>query len=275
MENVVWAKSAGGTGLDESMSIAVDASGNTYLAGYFSSFSLNFGSTTLTSLGNEDVFLAKYDANGNVVWAKKAGGTYDDRTNSVAVDASGNSYVAGYFSSSNITFGSLTLTNAGGDDLFIAKYNTAGNVVWAKSAGSLYGDYAQSFTVDGFGDIYITGTFCTDTLIFGSTTLTSAGACDIYLAKLNNDVGINEFHKPLNISVYPIPASDKLTIDIQEINEFHKATVSFYDIQGQLLLQQTIKQSQIEINISSFAKGVYIIKVHNDNNIMVSKFIKE
>ena len=112
-------------------------------------------------------------------------------------------------------------------------------------------------------------------MVFGTTTLTNVGFCDIFLGKLNNDVGINEFHKPNSISIYPNPSSDKLIIDFQSINDLKNITVSIYNIQGKLLLQQAIKQTQIEINISSFAKGVYIIKVYNDNNIMVSKFIKE
>ena len=74
---------------------------------------------------------------------------------------------------------------------------------------------------------------------------------------------------------YPNPTQDILHIDLLSIKDFQDSKIIIYDIQGQLLLQQTIKQSQIEINISSFAKGVYIIKVYNDNNIMVSKFIKE
>jgi hypothetical protein len=273
--NVIWAKSAGGTGLDEAVSIAVDAYGNNYLAGYFSSFNLIFDSAILTSTGSEDIFLAKYNAAGNVVWAIRAGGNGDDKAYSVAVDASGNIYLAGSFLSSTLIFGSTTLMNMGYEDIFLAKYDTDGNVFWAKSTGGNGNDYLNSVVVDVFGNTYVTGLFCSPTMVFGTTTLTNVGFCDIFLGKLNNDVGINEFHKPNSISIYPNPSSDKLIIDFQSINDLKNITVSIYNIQGKLLLQQAIKQTQIEINISSFAKGVYIIKVYNDNNIMVSKFIKE
>ncbi len=83
------------------------------------------------------MFVVKYDASGNVVWAKSAGGTSNDIGNGIAVDASGNSYVTGYFVSPTITFSTTTLTNAssGTSDMFVVKYDASGNVVWARSAG--------------------------------------------------------------------------------------------------------------------------------------------
>ena len=180
----LWAKSAGGANDDEATSIAVDASGNIYVAGYYHSDTIIFGATILTnadSTGNTmNIFLAKYDANGNVLWAKSAGGIGYDLAYSVAVDDSGNAYVAGYFNSPTITFDSTTLTNAGSSNIFLVKYDANGNVLWAKSAG---GGSATSIAVDASGNIYVTGYFSNSTLIFGSTTLTNAGYDDIFLAK--------------------------------------------------------------------------------------------
>jgi hypothetical protein len=181
--NVVWAKSAGGTGDDQAISVAADASGNTYVAGLFASPSLVFGTTTLTNAGSGDLFLVKYDATGNAVWAKSAGNIDVDEANAVAVDASGNVYLTGFFSSNTLSFGSTTLTNVGSEDLFLAKYDASGNVVWAKSAGGLSYDRAISLALDAFGNTYITGWFYSSTLSFGSTTLTNAGGSDLFLAK--------------------------------------------------------------------------------------------
>jgi len=181
--NVLWAKSAGGTDGDVALSVAVDASGNTYLAGYFMSSTITFGSTTLTNAGSANIFLAKYDANGNVLWAKSAGGTYCDWATSVAVDTSGNTYLAGNFQSITLTFGSTTLTNAGSADIFLAKYAPNGNMLWAKSAVGTNYDYAWSVAVDASENIYLTGYFTYSPLTFGSITLTNAGYYDIFLAK--------------------------------------------------------------------------------------------
>lgn len=185
--NWLWAKSAGGTNADYGYSVTVDVSGNAYVTGNFVSPSITFGSFTLTnneSYGS-DVFLAKYDGNGNVLWAKSAGGTYVNQGYSVSVDASGNAYVTGYFTSPTITFGPYTLTNAGGGNFFLAKYDGNGNVLWAKSAGGIYADVGNSVAVDASGNAYVTGFFQSSTIIFGSDTLKNAGYDNIFLTKFD------------------------------------------------------------------------------------------
>ncbi|NVN95702.1 MAG: T9SS type A sorting domain-containing protein [Bacteroidetes bacterium] len=78
---------------------------------------------------------------------------------------------------------------------------------------------------------------------------------------------------PLNI--YPNPATSKLTINLQQLTSLQNTTVSIYDVQGKLLLQQNITQPQTELNIAPLAKGIYILKVNNDTKSMQSKFVKE
>jgi hypothetical protein len=77
-------------GYDIPNALSIDQSGSIYMTGYFNSEVISFGSTTLTSPDfTNEVFLAKFDENGNVIWAKKAGGTDEDEANSVTVDAQG------------------------------------------------------------------------------------------------------------------------------------------------------------------------------------------
>jgi len=182
--NWLWANQAGGTDWDEGNSIAVDASGNSYVTGYFYN-SVSFSTTTLTSSGSYDIFVAKLDSNGNWLWAKRAGGTDWDEGNSIAVDASSNIYVTGYFSIS-ATFGTTTLTSSGYDDIFVAKLDSSGNWLWAKHAGSTISDAGESITVDSSGNSYITGYF-KYSASFGTITLTSSGVKDIFVAKLDSN----------------------------------------------------------------------------------------
>ena len=142
----LWAKQAGGASNDESYNIAVDANGNSYVTGNFTG-SATFGSTTLTSSGYNDIFVAKLDSNGNWLWAKKAGGTSEDNGLSITFDANGNSYVTGYFESS-ATFGTTTLTSNQYEDIFVAKLDSNGNWLWAKKAGGINDDYGWSISVD-------------------------------------------------------------------------------------------------------------------------------
>ncbi len=93
---------------------------------------------------------------------------------------------------------------------------------------------------------------------------------------LNATIKVLE-NKKINseISLYPNPATSTLTLNLAEIKNLQNTTVSIYDIQGKLLLQQNILQPQTELDISGFAKGIYIIKVTNEKETIQSKFIKE
>jgi len=121
----------------------MDTSGNSYVTGSFSGSSpLTFGAgeaneTTLISAGSTDIFVARYDGNGELVWAKQAGGITVDVGRGIAVDTSGNSYVTGFFgalfpvSDGSATFGAgeaneTTLVTAGNEDIFVAKYSGEG-----------------------------------------------------------------------------------------------------------------------------------------------------
>jgi len=126
------ATAMGGASYDHGGCIALDASGKIYISGDFQgtvdfdpSSTSNFN---LTSSGDYDIFISKLDGLGNFVWTKTMGGT-DWDFGSVAFDAFGNSYVAGFFVSPSITFDSNTFTNSGttinpSPDIFIAKLGT-------------------------------------------------------------------------------------------------------------------------------------------------------
>ncbi len=182
--NWLWAKKAGGTSDDYGYSITIDFSGNSYVTGYFYS-TASFGTTTLTSSGDCDIFVAKLDSSGNWLGANQAGGTGEDYGFSIAIDSSGNSYVTGYFQGIAY-FGTTTLTSSGGDDIFVATLNNGGNWQWAQKAGGTSPDYGYGIAIDSSGNSYVTGYFYS-TASFGTTTLTSSGNYDIFVAKLDSD----------------------------------------------------------------------------------------
>jgi len=185
--NWMWAKQAGGTSEDGGTSIAVDANGNSYVTGSFKE-SANFGTTTLTSSGSWDIFVAKIDHNGNWLWAKQAGGTDNNGGISIAVDANGNSYVTGGFYGSSCSFSTITLINSSIEysDIFVAKIDYNGNWLWAKQAGGTGYDAGYGIAVDTNGNSYVTGEF-DGSATFGTTTFTSSGGSDIFVAKLDSN----------------------------------------------------------------------------------------
>lgn len=134
---MLWAKSAGGTSIEGAQGISTDETGNVLITGYFASTSITFGTTTLTNAMGIDIFVVKYDALGNVLWAKSAGGISSDFGVSIANDVSGNIFVTGFFNSPSINFGTTTLINKGESDVFVVKYDEKGNVMWVKSSGGV------------------------------------------------------------------------------------------------------------------------------------------
>ncbi len=183
--NVLWAASAGGPTMDLGIAVSTDGDGNVLVTGRFNSSSITFGTTSLFNAGGNtyDNFVVKYDTSGNVVWATSAGGTSYDDGSGVSTDTSGNVFVTGTFWSPSITFGSTTLTNAGGSDIFVVKYAPSGNVMWAMREGGSNNDGGVGICNDIDGNVFVTGFFYSPSITIGTTTLTCAGLGDIFVMK--------------------------------------------------------------------------------------------
>lgn len=182
----LWAKSAGGNASNSGSCVATDFEGNVYVVGSFIVNTIKFGNYTLKSEGGEDIFLVKYDATGKVLWAISAGGFSTDIGKSVTTDAQGNVYITGYFSGPSVTFGSTTLKNEGGYNIFVAKFNSSGEALWAKAAGRDFNNVANSICTDPWGNVYVTGYFQHTTITFGKIKLAHIAADDFYLVKYDS-----------------------------------------------------------------------------------------
>lgn len=172
---VLWARKLDSPRSDLNVNVAVDASGNAYLSGYFSA-SLTVGSTTLTSSGI-DGFLVKYDAQGVQQWVRQ-GGTPGIFPAGIATDASGNVTVVGNFDTS-VSYGGTALSGGG---TFLYRFSPTGAVLLATRVGS--GNvFSSDVTVDGAGNAYVAGAFYNNAT-FGTTSLVSAGKSDAFLCKV-------------------------------------------------------------------------------------------
>ena len=190
--NYIWAKQIGGTNSDIGVELCLDWIGNIYLTGVFETtvdFDPNGGTANLTSTGAEDIFFAKYDNNGNYIWAKSIGGTTEDVVTAIALDVNNNICLTGYFSNTvdfNPDGATVNLTSNGNDDIFLAKYNNNGNYIWARHIGGSGGDESTDLALDNFGNLYLTGYFGGTVDFDPSASIqnrTSISSEDIFLAK--------------------------------------------------------------------------------------------
>lgn len=185
-----WAKRIGSYGVDFGRAIASDPQGNIYVTGQFEFDAYLAGNNTITftAMGGHDIFLAKYSPSGNLLWARKAGGTGGDAGTAIYVDAAGNSYITGEMEGASY-FESTVLNCQGSNDIFIAKYNTNGDLVFAAQAGGYSGDRGRAIVADADGNVYVTGEF-RQSAGFGSHSVTTAGVYkDFFLAKYNPSGG--------------------------------------------------------------------------------------
>ena len=178
-----WSNIGSGNGQDRAYCTTIDKSGNVYVAGQFSDSTITFGFMALTNSGHEDIFIVKFDPAGNYLWATSAGDTGIDIASGIACDTSGNVYVTGNFTSSQMVIGNSTLTNEGMNDLFIAKFDQNGAPLWAQSNGGTGIDFGNEIKSDGNGFIYLTGNFASPSITFGSTTLTAFGTSKSFTVK--------------------------------------------------------------------------------------------
>ncbi len=201
-QDIKWLKEIAGTMSENVSSVAVDKTGSFYITGSFwgtTDFDPGPGVRELVSKGATDIFLAKYDADGNYRWGFNIGAANADAGVTVAVDDAGHVLLTGQFRGLNVDFNpdpgvtnNLSTNNALSTNIFLAQYDTAGNYVWAKC---MKGNAAQTnlrargMTVDNQGNVYITGQFHGTVDFNGGSTpvanLTGSGT-DVYMAKYSS-----------------------------------------------------------------------------------------
>lgn len=197
--NFIWANSFGGFNDDSCFSVAINNSNEILITGSFGGtvdFDPGIGIFTLTAAGNLDVFISKFDIEGNFIWARQFGGTGGDSGHSLTFDNLDNIYATGVFSNTveySTSEGVNNLNSEGGFDVFVLKMDSLGNFLWANQFGGISNDLSYSISFDQ-NTLFVAGTF-QGTAIFNqnlnSTNLISIGSYDIFLFSLDISGGVN------------------------------------------------------------------------------------
>ncbi len=195
--DAVWSFLAGDPNNELPKAIAVDMTGNIFVTGTFDGTmkllkKADNTSITLNTAGARDIFLAKFDPAGDVVWAKSFGDPTDnDLGNAVAVDAMGNVYLGGGFGGT-ADFGGGVLTASSDVDIFVAKFDAAGAPLWSRRFGSSGGisgyNEATALAIDPNGDVVVGGTLH-GKVTFDATSLPTTLGADVFVTKLAGATG--------------------------------------------------------------------------------------
>ena len=199
-----WVKSIGDTSQDASYGIYVDENGDAYLVGYFQGTNIDFDTDnvvsgdTISSVGDRDAFIARYNSSGVLQWLKRFGNSGNDQGRDIKLDSSGNIIIAGLTTSTDLDFdpdnvvSGDTDSSNGSFDPFVAKYNSSGVLQWVKVSGGTGLDLGSGFELDSEDSIYYVGLFGESNVDFdrknviNGDTVSSIGGYDAFVVKYNS-----------------------------------------------------------------------------------------
>lgn len=184
--DMLWTRVISGPEEDLGRGVVTDFDGNVYVVGHFTdTVVFNVSATEVAgagSSGGQDIFIVKYDSDGNYAWHLTGGGTGDDTATDIDYYRWSNKlYVSGGFQE-RAKFGSATVLSSGHTDAFLLKVEPSGGTHWVRNGGGLEHDVAAAIAVGNDESIFIVGDFY-DQAQFGGTTLQAAGSSDMFLAK--------------------------------------------------------------------------------------------
>ncbi|RZJ64345.1 MAG: T9SS type A sorting domain-containing protein [Flavobacterium sp.] len=271
--NALWGKNAGSefSNLTIAETVSVDPSNNVLVSGFFSN-TISFDAISLMAGGGSKPYTAKFDTNGTALWAKNtSGANCAGNVYGVDTDSQGNIYVVGTTNCASLNFGGLSLSMSGEGGIYVVKYNTAGQPLWARRSSATNINNVVSIDVHNENEIYVAGTFFSPTISFGTNALTkSSSNFDLFIAKLNyTPLGTEEFSKA-KIVIAPNPATDILELSGLEEN----TAFEIIDLRGRKIAGGVLDVSNPQIKIDALVSGIYMLRLLTSVAVTL-KFVKE
>ncbi len=259
-----WARSFGGSGVDEPEAIRVDVTGNVYNVGrFYSTADFDPGPSThqITSHGNWDYYITKLSEGGELVWAQGLGSNGNDYILDIEIDNNGNLIMLGNFQGS-MNFdpvGTADIrTSNGGRDIWVSKWDGNGNVLWTKTYGGQDDDWGRSLTLAGNGSIFCAGGIENSFVIEeqnSTHSVNSYGSRDGFIQKLNSvgetiwirTIGGVDFDR-----IWGLDIDDSL--NIFACGEFSSDGLGF-------------NGESIKSNLNQGSTDIFLIKLNNQGNL--------
>jgi hypothetical protein len=283
-----WARGAGSDDYDFGAAIAVDGAGNSFVTGRFKGEAV-FGAgqpqeTWISSAGEFDLFVAKWDIAGNLAWVRQAGGAQWDLGYSIATDGMGNCLVSGKFDTTCVfeagTTSETSITSNGVADFYFAEYTGEGDLVRVVSGGGEGFDYADGICAGSSGSVLICGQIQND-VSFGSEILHAVSGYDGFFALWVPDVtGIADREMPLPdrfelLQNYPNPFNPETRI-VFRLPQKEQVTLTVYDMSGRKvaeLLNEKLEAGDHSVRFDgrNLPSGIYLCGLRAGGHILVRK----
>lgn len=260
-----WQQTFGGSGDDSAGTIDTAPAGELYMAGFFQT-TADFGNYTLRSQGGSDGFVVKCTAQGTPLWVNAMGGSGSDGAYGVSLSSTGALYVTGSFIGT-ATFNGQSRTSAGGADIFVARYDAAGNLAWVEHCGGSGDEYSAGVAAGIGGTVFVGGEF-SGTAQFGPLALTSRGLDDGFIVQLqdNTVTGLYSIATTGGYRLYPNPLAPGVSLMLS-IPGTEQATgsINIIDLTGKTVFQLGVKPgdvvgNRILIGQLPLTPGIYLLK---------------
>ena len=263
-----WATRGVGASFEVASSVAVESNGDLFITGNFQSPVFSFGAINLNNTGESAMFIAKFNALGNVIWAKNSSGP--GSTNGYDIDTYGTNeiYVTGWYDSTFVSFDTTTLISSGGEDVYIAKYNVNGNLEWVIGPTGILNERCYGVTTSSNGDITLTGMFESSPIEFGTHQLnnTTLSYQDLFIARLSNPTSTAEIITDHELKVWPNPSNGTFQIQLPDgIQE-----IVLYDIQSRII-KHLQGSGTVEIHMDT--PGLYFLKATAEKSFFSKVYI--
>lgn len=259
--DIVWQKTYGSSVNDSAWKVLPTKDGGLLVGGYALG---NDGTVTETSYGATDYYVMKLDAQHNIQWQKKYGGSFNDNLFNMVATPDNNFLLIG----SSISNDHDVSKNYGEFDMWLVKIDSQGKMIWEKNVGSSGSDS----TTDA---LYIDDE---NFLVFGYTSeadndvTNTYGQGDFWIAKLNDKKLATAETTKSKIKIYPNPTSD--FVNIENYSKSEILTAELYDMTGRLI--QKIKLDGTAMDIRNLKSGAYLLKIADkQNNISTHQIIKK
>jgi len=274
--DAVWVRTGNSAGINQnSYDIVCDEDDNVVITGFFSSATINFSSTTLYNTNPTiEVFVVKYNSNGDIEWAKSAGGTGSDKGCKLTCDSQSNIFLSGYFQESMQLEG-ITLTTVNNNNpVFVAKFQSEGELVSAFAFESSFSfndpnsaNINYSIATTANGNLFAAARNLSSTII-GNTTIELQG---MWIGKLEEM--ILSTPKPLikDFKLFPNPVTNVLNVESTGVIE----QINIYNALGQKVLSSKVSLgTAASVNMAALPAGYYIAEMISNGTKTTKKVVK-